>query len=211
MPFDSTIRPMVGGIILAAGASSRMGRAKALLPSGDGRTFLECLASGFSEAGLDPLLVVAGSHADEIAALVRAKSLPLHLVVNPRPERGQLSSLVAGLDALAGRAIDAVLVTPVDHPLVSPATVRRVVDAWRESGALVVRPERSGRHGHPVVFAAALFDELRHADLSVGARAVIARHSAEVLDVPVGEPGAFEDIDTPDDYRRLVGQALPPR
>ncbi len=202
---------MVGGIILAAGASSRMGRAKALLPSGDGRTFLERLASAFTEAGLDPLLAVAGVHAGEIAALVRAKSLPLELVVNPRPERGQLSSLVAALDALAGRAIDAVVVTPVDHPFVSAETVRGLVEAWRKSGAMVVRPERDGRHGHPVVFAAALFDELRGGDLAAGARIVIARDPARVLDVPVADAGAFEDIDTPGDYRRLVGEPLPPR
>lgn len=185
-----------------------MGRVKALLPSGDGRTFLARLAGTMEAAGVDPLVVVAGAHAAAIAAAVRAGALRTEVVVNRAPGRGQLSSLLAGLEALAPRGPEAVVVTPVDYPLVSQDTVRRLVDAWRASGALIVRPERGGHHGHPVVFGAGLFAELRRADLSAGARGVIARHLADVVDVPVDDAGAFEDIDTPDDYRRLIGQPL---
>lgn len=206
MCFDSTISPVLAGIILAAGASSRMGRVKALLPSGDGRTFLGRLAATFAEAAVDPVVVVAaGANVAPIAAAVRDAALPVSVVVNPEPGRGQLSSLVAGLDALAGRPVDAVVVTPVDHPLVSPGTVRRLIEAWRASAAPIVRPQHRGRHGHPVIFAAALFDELRAGDPSLGARAVVARHASLALDVPVVDPGAFDDIDTPDDYERLIG------
>ncbi len=185
-----------------------MGRVKALLPSGDGRTFLGRLAATLAEAAIEPVVVVVGVHAVEIAAVVRDAALRVEVTLNLAPERGQLSSLVAGLDALAGRGVEGVAVTPVDHPLVSPATVQRLADAWRASGASIVRPEHLGRHGHPVIFAARLFDELRSADSSLGARAVIARHAAGVLDVPVDDPGAFEDIDTPGDYRRLIGQPI---
>ena len=201
---------MIAGIILAAGRSSRMGRVKALLPSGDGRTFLGRVAATLAEAAIDPVVVVvAPASLAPIAAAVRDTALPVAVAVNPEPDRGQLSSLVAGLDALAGLAVDAVAVTPVDHPLVSPATVRRLVEAWRASAAPIVRPHHRGRHGHPAIFAAALFEELRAGDPSLGARSVVARHASRALDVPVVDPGAFEDIDTPDDYARLIGTPLP--
>lgn len=198
---------MLAGIILAAGASSRMGRPKALLPCVDGRSFLASLAATLTAAGVDPIVVVvAAPHAAAVAPA--AEALGLEVVVNPVPERGQLSSLVLGLDALDDRGVEGVMVTPVDQPLVSPDTVRRLAGAWRASSPLVVRPEHDGRHGHPVVFDARLFPELRGADPGAGARATIARHEADVLDVPVSDPGAFEDIDTPGDYRRLVGLPL---
>jgi molybdenum cofactor cytidylyltransferase len=188
-------------IILAAGASSRMGRTKALLPLGGG-WFLQRIDATFRSAGVECVLAVAGHDWQAIDAAVAAAGLSLRLVRNPDPSRGQLSSLLAGLDALPP-GVPGVLVTPVDLPLFTPDTVRRVVAAWERSRAPIVRPSRGSRHGHPAVFAASLFDELRAADLSVGARAVVRAHAKEILDVPVDDPGAFDDIDTPDDYERL--------
>jgi CTP:molybdopterin cytidylyltransferase MocA len=126
----------------------------------------------------------------------------VRLVRNPDASRGQLSSLLAGLDALAAGPV---LVTPVDLPLVTPDTVRRLIDAWRATGAPIVRPERAGRHGHPVLFSESILAELRAADLAAGARPVIEAHRHQVVDVPVDDAGAFDDIDTPEDYRRITG------
>ncbi len=67
-------------------------------------------------------------------------------------------------------------------------------------------PARGDRHGHPVIFDRAMFDELKSADLATGARAVIARHAADAVDVPVDDEGALADIDTPEDYRSLIGR-----
>jgi molybdenum cofactor cytidylyltransferase len=100
---------------------------------------------------------------------------------------------------------------PVDLPLVAPTTVRAVIDAWTRSGATVVRPSRRGRHGHPVLFDACVLAELRAAELSAGTRAVVRAHAAESLDVEVDDPAAFEDIDTPEDYRRVFGIGLSAR
>jgi molybdenum cofactor cytidylyltransferase len=188
-------------IILAAGASSRMGRTKALLPLGGG-WFLQRIDATFRSAGVERVLAVVGDDWRAIDEAVRAAGLPLTLVRNPNPSRGQLSSLLAGLDALPPD-VPAALVTPVDLPLFTPDTVRRVVSAWEASRAPVVRPSRGARHGHPAVFAASLFDELRAADPSVGARAVVRAHAGEILDVLVDDPGAFDDFDTPQDYERL--------
>jgi CTP:molybdopterin cytidylyltransferase MocA len=180
-----------------------MGRAKALLPLPGGDTFIARLDATLRAAGIEEVIAVVGYHAELIEEALEAAGLRLRIARNPDPSRGQLSSLLAGLDALDAGA-PAVLVTPVDLPLVSSATVRRVLDAWVETRAPIVRPERRGRHGHPVVFAASILAELRTADLAAGARPVIAAHGREILDVPVDDAGAFEDIDTPADYARLV-------
>ncbi|HSK09230.1 MAG TPA: nucleotidyltransferase family protein [Vicinamibacterales bacterium] len=196
---------MLAGIILAAGASSRMGHPKALLPARDGRSFLVTLAGAFADAGLHPLVVVVGLHGPLIADAIREARVALQVAVNAHPERGQLSSVITGLEALAGSGCGGAAVIPVDQPLVSVEAVRRLHEAWRVTRAPIVRPEHRGRHGHPVIFDAHLFDELRGADLEVGARAVVQRHRGEILDVAITDPGAYEDIDTPDDYRRLIG------
>jgi len=201
-----TIVGVLSGIILAAGASSRMGRTKALLDSGDGRTFLARLVGALLGGGADDVVAVLGRDAADVEEHAARLRLTARLVRNPDPDRGQLSSLLVGLDALAGVPAEAALIVPVDLPLVSAGTIGRVLQGWRAAGAAAARPVRSdGRHGHPVVFAARLFPELRAADLAVGARAVLRAHSAEVLDVPVDDEGAFEDIDTPADYERLIG------
>jgi len=199
---------MVGGIILAAGASSRMGRTKALLPSGDGRTFLERLVGTLREGGVGEVVAVLGHDASRVEEHAASAGLAARLVRNLSPDRGQLSSLLVGLDALSDLPLDGALIVPVDLPLVSPRTVERVVAAWRSAGAPIARPVREdGRHGHPVVFATRLFRELRAADLAVGARQVVRAHSSEILDVPLDDDeGAFEDIDTPADYERLIGR-----
>ncbi len=181
-----------------------MGRTKALLALAPGDWFLARLHTTLRAAGVEDIIAVIGHDAEAIEAAVSAANLGLRLVRNPDPSRGQLSSLIAGLDALADGGARAVVVTPVDLPLVSPATVRRVLDAWQATGAPIVRPERGGRHGHPVVFAASILSELRAADLNAGARPVIQAHRGEILDVPVDDDGAFEDIDTPEEYTRIV-------
>ncbi len=183
-----------------------MGRTKALLPSGDGRTFLQRLVATLRQGGAGEVVVVLGRDAARIEEHAARAGVAARLVENPSPDRGQLSSLLAGLDALADLPLEGVLVVPVDLPLVSAATVARVIAAWRSGGAAIARPVRSdGRHGHPVVFAARLFPEIAAADLALGARQVVRAHPAETVDVPVEDEGAFQDIDTPADYERLIG------
>ena len=191
---------MIPAIILAAGASSRMnGRPKALLRAGD-RSFIGRILDTLRQAGLSEVAVVVRPGHDEVMREVEAAGAG-RAVVNPRAEAGQLSSLIAGLDAVDEPGIEGVLVTLVDIPLVTAATVRTLVARAGRSPAPIVRAVHGGRHGHPVIFARAVFEALRHADPAVGAKAVFREFAVE--EVEVDDPGVVEDVDTPGDYRRL--------
>ena len=196
---------MVAAIILAAGESTRMGRPKALLADPDGRPFVARLVRTFADSGSSPIVVVTGRDHAAIAAALAANALPVDSMVvnNPEPTRGQLSSLWIGLDAAMVAGAEAVLVTLVDVPMVRASTVRQVVDAWSRSRAPIVRPAMGDRHGHPVLFDRALFDELRRAPLAEGAKTVLRAHADRIVNVPVDDEGCLVDIDTPDEYEAM--------
>jgi molybdenum cofactor cytidylyltransferase len=197
---------MVPAIVLAAGASTRMGRPKPLLPLGD-ETFLSRILKTLREADVDDLLVVVGLDGATITASLMSLPFSVRVVENPDSSRGQLSSLQAGLLAADRPGVRGVLVTLVDLPFVSSSTVRAVLDAYRRHPtAAMVRPVSGDRHGHPVVFDRQLFDELRAADPAVGAKPVVHAHRAAIVEVPVTDEGAFVDIDTPGEYERLIGK-----
>lgn len=193
-------------VVLAAGRSTRMGQPKALLPATRaGETFIERLVSTLIAGGIDDVVVVAG----DVAAAIRTRlGFRARVVANPDVDRGQLSSIVVGLDVVDRPGVLAVMIAPVDQPLVSETTVRALADAWRRNRAPIVRPVREGRHGHPVIFDRAVFDELRTADLSKGARAVVHAHAENLVEIAVDDDGAFANIDTPADYERWTGLKL---
>jgi molybdenum cofactor cytidylyltransferase len=195
---------VLSGIILAAGYSTRMGSPKALLAAPNGRAFVSHIVRTWHDAGVRDIVIVTGlDHAAIAHELDRDRPEPLpRIVQNPDPSRGQLSSLIAGLDAIAPR--DAVLMTLVDVPLASVATVSAVVDVWRQSRAPIVRPAIGDRHGHPVIFDRVLFEEFRRAPLHEGAKTVVRAHEREIVNVPVSDEGCVVDIDTPLDYERYL-------
>lgn len=185
-------------VILAAGRSRRMGTPKPLL-EWDGATVLGSIRRDCREAGLSLVRVVLGPDAPVIAAA--AEIDPREVVVNPTPDQGgQLASLQLAIRALAPFKPAAVLVWPVDHPGVSPATVAALIEGWQNGGHPVVRPVTQDRGGHPALFDAALFDELLLADPSRGARAVVGAHRDAELRIACDDPGAVKDLDTPEDY-----------
>lgn len=190
---------MVPAIVLAAGASSRMGAPKALLRIGDD-TFLRRILGVLRDAGLQAAVVVVRPGQDAVAAEVEAAGFG-RIVENPRPDEGQLSSLITGLDAIDGPDVDGALVTLVDVPGISAAVVSALLTRMQTSRAPVIRAAHNGSHGHPVIFRRSLFGRLRQADPNVGAKAVM--RAVDVDDVEVHEPGVTRDVDTPADYERL--------
>jgi molybdenum cofactor cytidylyltransferase len=198
---------MIPAIVLAAGKSTRMGRPKANLPieplstTGDGGdTFLTRIVRTFLAAGIDDVVVVVGHEAGAVVRNFAASGLPARLVENPDYETGQLSSLVAGLRIVDRPGVAAALVTLVDVPLVSSATVRAVVDRYIQTHAPVVRPSRGDEHGHPLLIDRSLFDAVRRADPGLGIKPLVRTHATREGNVEIDDVGAFTDIDTPRDY-----------
>ncbi len=194
---------MIAGIILAAGASSRMGRPKALLEY-RGETFADRLIRIFSRV-CDPVIVVAGYHAEAIGGHVNGRA---QIVVNPDPDRGQLSSLQTALEHVPDDA-EGFLFTPVDSPIVEDATVAKLIEtlrtAARTRGALVAIPRYGGRRGHPVCVARAMIPEFLALPATAETRVAIDQRADRIAYVEVDDPGVLADIDDLEAYRKLAG------
>lgn len=196
----------VAAVVLAAGKSTRMGRAKATLPLPDGEgggTFLSRILGTIRTAGIHDMVVVAGHDPARIIEAV-AREPDAQVVVNAEYESGQLSSVLTGLRAIDREPVEAMLLTLVDVPLVSVATIRAVLARYEDTRAPLVRAVNGDRHGHPVLIARALFAELAAADETLGIKPVVRRHASAAGDVHVDDEGAFLDIDTPEIYRRVI-------
>jgi molybdenum cofactor cytidylyltransferase len=188
-----------GAVILAGGASRRMGSPKALLPF-KGQTFLTRLTSTF-EAECDKVVIVLGYNADAIRPSL--KETTAQIVVNPSPERGQLTSLQAGLKAV--QDTDYIFFTPVDYPAIDPATVRTLRTQNPGDGPVV--PQRQGKHGHPVLIPVSVARELIALPESETARTVMHRHIPNTRYIEVDDPGILLDVDDPEAYRILLEAA----
>jgi CTP:molybdopterin cytidylyltransferase MocA len=193
------------GIILAAGNSTRMGSPKAVLTTPDGHSFVARIVRTLQSAGVIDLVVVTGrDHNAIVDAIARdALATPPRIARNPDPSRGQLSSLLVGMDAVVTAATEGVLMTLVDVPLVRVSTVTAVIAAWHRARAPIVRPAIGDRHGHPVIFDRAVLEELRRAPLDTGAKSVVRAHEPQILNVAVDDEGSLTDVDTPSDYDAL--------
>ena len=196
---------MIRGIVLAAGASSRMGQAKAALPLGQtGETLISRVVRTLLRGGVPDVTVVAGAHIDAVRMAMPSHEPRARVIEHVGWQQGQLSSLQAGLAAIDDPLLEAALVTLVDVPLVQPSTVGAVIAEWRRTRTPIVRPADGDRHGHPVIFDRSVFADLRAADLNAGAKSIFAKY--QVLNVPVKDPGAFIDLDTPGDYETYTRQ-----
>jgi molybdenum cofactor cytidylyltransferase len=196
---------VIPAVILAAGLSTRMGRPKPLLPLPGGETFVTRIVRSFLEAGVDDVVVVLGHEANAVAAKLIESGVAARFVINEAYATGQLSSLLRGLNAIDRPGVKAMLLTLVDVPMVSPSTIRAVIDRYQKTHAPIVRPVRGDEHGHPVLIDRSLFSLLRGAEADEGAKPIVRGHVSPAGDVPVDDDGAFFDIDTPAAYERVIG------
>ena len=203
---------MVPGAVLAAGQSSRMGRSKALLPYGPSArdTFLDRILASMRRAGLDDVLVIGRPDDSNLIDVVLQPAVPARFVANPNHERGQITSIVAALNAIDRPGVRGLLVIPVDMPLVQPQTFAALLLAFEANPQMIVRAAHGGRHGHPVIFDRGSFDPLRHADPATGAKAVLRAREDRVLDVEVPDAGVLTDVDTMQDYVAAFGRPPDP-
>jgi molybdenum cofactor cytidylyltransferase len=186
----------VAAVVLAAGSSRRMGKPKLLLRWGASSLLRRAVEAALAAA--DRVVVVVGPDPDRMRE--ELAGLPVQVVVNPDHAQGLASSLRCGLRALPDAP--AVLVTLADQPRVTGDHLRRLVEAYRTTGAPVVAASYAGTVGVPAVFRRDLFGELLSLQGDSGARPVIERHRDEAVLVPV--PEAAVDVDTPEDWARLT-------
>ena len=203
-------RMTVGAVLLAAGAGSRIGgRPKALLELGGVPLILRQLIA-LSGAGVDELVVVLGHHAELIEPVIQ--HFPLTLVRNPRPDEGQVSSQRLGLQALSAK-LDAVLVALADQPLINEQDIGALIGAYkkRPEGASVVVPQVGGEPGNPVIFSAAVRDQILAGEAQVGCRQWRHAHPEAVAPFITDNRRFKIDIDTLTDlerFERETGHAL---
>lgn len=181
-------------IVLAAGASTRMGHPKALTDLG-GETALARIARAAAEAGLAPPLVVLGDAYDAVVAA--HPGIALRWVRNPLPQTGRTGSLQRGL---AMTRAQRVLVLPVDHPLVAPETLRLLAARPEEW----VVPTHGGRGGHPLKLGPMGVAAVMTAPPATPLRDIPGMVGLDPTRVPVDDPGIHLNLDTPEDVRRAL-------
>jgi CTP:molybdopterin cytidylyltransferase MocA len=197
---------MIVGIILAAGASRRMGRPKAMLPY-RGETFLNRLIRVAGGTAHRTIVMVGPPYAEQIRADAPAG---VTFLTNPEPERGQLSSLQIALAALPPDA-DGFFFVPVDCPAVTELTVQELARAFsqRDPEKVFTIPRYGDKRGHPVFAARSVAEAFLDLPPAAQARDVVHRHVNQTLYVDVDDPGILADIDDPAAYRQLIETAPP--
>lgn len=210
MERDGATGPLPGtragvlGVVPCAGASTRMGRSKALLDA-RGRTFLERVVGALGEGGCAPVAVVVREGPDSGREAELAESLGARVLINPDPSDGPISSIRVALSALGAPARGMALL-PVDHPLVETETVATLLRVFHREEPPAVVPRYRDRRGHPALFHHTLFPRLLDPALEGGARTVVRELGPDLLEVPVEDPGVLRDIDLPREYREVFGE-----
>ena len=198
-------RVVVGAVLLAAGAGSRLGgRPKSLLELG-GVPLIRRQLIALSGAGVDEVVVVLGHHSEAIEAAVC--DFPVSLARNLSPDDGQASSVRVGLAALGGK-LDAVLVALADQPLINAQDISELIAAFkkRSTGTQMVVPRCQGEPGNPVIFDAALREEWLAGDVNAACRGWRELNPERVQWLDTANSRYRVDIDTPDDLERFTAR-----
>jgi len=190
----------LGIIILAAGASTRMGKPKQLLVY-QGRTFLQHTIDAAVNSQCRPILVIVGANAAKIKGEI--SNFPVQIVENQQWSAGMSASIRVGMEALIAvqKNITAVVITLCDQPFLSSTIINKIFDVYLATHKSIVACQYADTLGVPALFSRAIFSELMSLQAGVGAKSIINKYRDDVLAVPFPE-GAI-DIDTPQDYEQL--------
>ncbi len=194
---------VTAAVVLAAGASSRMGQPKQLLPWGS-TTLLGAVVDRLCGAQIDEVVVVLGSQACAVRNSLRSQ--PVVTVVNPNWTDGMLSSVQTGLRALKSRPA-AIAIALGDQPGAPAELIDELFFTQRKTPGNIVIPRVGGRRGHPVVFDGSYVDELLALGADATLRDVVERNRERVVYVAWADQRQLDDLDTPEDYARALARA----
>ena len=192
------IYEQTAGIILAAGGSHRFGQPKQLLDF-LGKPFVRVIAEKALAAGLNPVIVVTGSHRNEVKKAV--DGLSVQIVHNPEWETGQSSSIRAGISSLPAKCGGAVFLLS-DQPQITVEAIRSLEDYHSRDLPAILAPFVNDKRANPVLFDRETFNDLQKLDGDQGGRAIFSKFSPTYMEW--ADDRLLMDVDTPEDYRRLL-------
>jgi molybdenum cofactor cytidylyltransferase len=189
-----------GLILLAAGASARLGRPKQLLIY-HGQTLLQHSLQAAMESGASPVVVVLGAHADLIKREI--KNREIHIVENLNWQDGMASSIQRGIEAIENinADIEGIILMVCDQPFVTSSVLGELIAARKKTGKSIIACRYEGTFGPPAFFHKSLFKEMLLLKGDKGARSILGEHLDAVELIPF--PGGGYDIDTESDLERI--------
>jgi molybdenum cofactor cytidylyltransferase len=211
IPTEPAPPPRAYAVVPACGHSTRMGRPKLSL-SLHGRTVLEHVVSALRDGGASAVLVIVGPHVAELAPLAHAAGAEVLTLPESTPD--MRATVEAALHHLEERYSpgddDWWLLAPADHPVLAPAVVRELLSAaTRSPEHSVIVPLHADRRGHPALARWRLADAVRAIPADRGINWLLREHADRTLELPVNDPSVLTDLDTPEDYARLLRDLAP--
>ncbi len=188
--------PEINAVILAAGASERMGKPKMLLPFGD-KTIIEKVVSSANRSSLNHIIVVLGAEADPISRVL--EHYPVKTVFNPHPENGMLSSIQCGLKSLPEET-GAVMILLGDQPMIGNSVIDKVLCAFKKSGKNIIVAGYGRMRGHPILIGKKYINEILDLSLDKSLKDLLHKYPGDIEEVETGSPEILRDIDTQQEY-----------
>lgn len=193
----------IAAIVIAAGYSSRMDGFKPLLKFGN-ETAVERVVNTYRKAGVDQIILVLGYRAEEIRRYF--EKMPVECVLNENFDQGMYTSIVRGVGML-DTMINAFFIHPVDIPLVKEQTIKRMMAFFEKNEKGIIYPGFSGERGHPPLIHKRYERSILTNKHDGGLKRLLERHSDDALDLPLADESILMDMDTPEDYKLLLGYA----
>lgn len=198
-------------IVPAAGLSRRMGQPKLVMDIA-GRTVIDRLLSTLSDPAIQETVIVVRRSDLKLANTINALSLSnVHLVQPDVDPPDMRSSVEYGIDAIQSRHApglnDAWLLTPADHPILNRQVLAELIDAWRTTNEEILIPQHEGRNGHPAFFRWSVADRLKDIPDDKGLNWLQTATGIRIRKLPVDSDSILLDLDTPDDYKRILGHS----
>jgi molybdenum cofactor cytidylyltransferase len=188
----------IAGIILAAGASSRFGKPKILIPW-QGVSLIAHISAIITKTGITPIFVILGNTVGQVTD--ELINLPVTVIINEKWESGQSTSLKAGISHIPAE-IDAVIVFLADQPFISRELVYTMIAEYEASGRPIIAPSVNGKRTNPVLFDRVTFKDLLTIEGDQGGRAIFGKFPVNLI--PWTDEKLLYDIDTPSDLEFLI-------